>query len=142
MDTTSTSIDGSDTHPAIAQTLMGVLDEIRWRHPSRRISCAAVIGPTLSVLGSSESPAMKPLEVRRIVGDPPRRLLRLLEESQTQPQLGEVGDEVRQHAAIARAPRLGEALLQESMRLSVVVCSVRDDRQIEQGEDERSALTP
>lgn len=55
--------------------LVQILEEIRWRYPSVRISCCSVDGSTLRVLACTQPVSMQPLPEPPVVGRPVRALV-------------------------------------------------------------------
>lgn len=58
--------------------LVQILEEIRWRYPSVRISCCSVDGNVLRVLGCTQPASMRPLPEPPVVGHPVRALVEAL----------------------------------------------------------------
>ena len=55
--------------------LVQILEEIRWRYPSVRISCCSVDGSTLRMLACTQPVSMQPLPELPVVGRPVRKLV-------------------------------------------------------------------
>lgn len=80
------------------QALHTILDEVRWRHPSIRISCGAfVAGMQLRGLASRQPASMRPLFEVAVVGSPVQKFLQQLRLAGQLLRVPKWADDARMH---------------------------------------------